>query len=294
MNLPAWKELVRWLSEALVYPLISIRAYELTLSDLMTVGLILLGARLLVRVARRLLYRRLAQGEEQPTGKVFALAQFAKYAINMLAVLFALRAVGIDITLLIAGSTALFVGVGLGLQQTFNDFASGVILLFEGHLQVDDVIKIENYVGRVTKVGLRTSRVRTREGFMVTIPNSKLVTSSVINLSHQQSASRFSFEVRLAYGSDLERAKELLVAEAARHPEVLPNPAPFVWLLDFAESGVLLGVFIWTEDSFLVDRTLSDLRFAAEAKLRAEGFHIPYATQELYVRSALEVKRGEG
>ena len=291
MNLPSWSVLIELLERALIQPLISIRSYELTLTDLLTVGLVLLGARLLVRGVRRLIYRRLAATDEQPVGKVYALAQFAKYAINTLAVLFALRAVGIDITLLIAGSTALFVGVGLGLQQTFNDFASGVILLFEGNLQVDDVIQIDGFVGRVTKVGLRTSRLHTREGFVITLPNSKLVVNNVISLSHQQSLARFSMQVRLAYGSDLVLAERLLLEVAANHPAVQADPAPFVWLQDFGPAGLVLGLFIWTDDSFAVDRTLSDLRFAAESALRQAGFHIPYSTQELIVRAPIDVRR---
>ncbi len=284
MNLPSWRELIGLLGQVLSQPLISVRSYELTLADLLTVALVLIGARLLVRGVRRLIYRRLAAGVEQPAGKVYALAQFAKYTINTLAILLALRSIGIDITLLIAGSTALFVGVGLGLQQTFNDFASGVILLFEGNLQVDDVIQIDGFVGRVTKVGLRTSRLLTREGFLITLPNSKLVVNNVITLSHQQSPARFSIQVRLAYGSDLKRAENLLLELATAHPEVQAQPAPFVWLQDFGPAGLVLGLFIWSNDSFGVERTLSDLRFAAEAALRAEGFHIPYATHELLLR----------
>jgi len=293
MNLPEWKELAEWLYAVLELPLLSMRKFHFNLGDVLTIVVIILVARLLVRLTRIVIYRRLAPGEKQATGKVYAISQFAKYAIYMLAFLTGLRTAGLDITLLIAGSTALFVGIGLGLQQTFNDFASGVILLFEGNLQVDDVIQIEGMIGKVTKVGLRTSRVRTRDGFLITVPNSKLVVSNVINLSHQLTESRFEVRIRLAYGSDLHHARELMLSVASQHPLVLAEPAPYVWLLDFAESGLVLALYIWTQDSFAAERTMSDLRYGVEEILRKAGFHIPYYQQEIFLRTPLDLGKRE-
>jgi len=120
----------------------------------------------------------------------YSLFKIIKYILWIVSVLFMMQTLGISITVLLAGSAALLVGIGLGLQQTFNDFISGIILLIEGSTRIDDVLEIDGEVVKIQEIGIRTSKGLTRDDIVVIIPNSAITTSKVINWSHQSKKTR--------------------------------------------------------------------------------------------------------
>lgn len=277
----AFEEVVAFLAE----PFFSYQKISLSFMDLLIFSLVLVAANFLSRLAKRIISRRFKNEGAESQGKVFAIIQFTKYAIFVLAILIGLNSIGIDLTLLIAGSTALFVGLGFGLQHTFNDLVSGVILLFEGDLQVTDVVQVDNLVGKVQRIGLRTSQVLTREGYLIIVPNSKLVSNNVINWSHQKTETRFDVSVGVKYGSDVQLVKEQLLDCARNHPDILHTPAPFVRFLDFGNSSLDFGLYFWTQESFIVENIKSDLRFSIDAAFRANGITIPFPQRDLHFKT---------
>jgi len=219
-------------------------------------------------------------------GTQFAINQLLKYVIYVLAIIIAIENLGFHMTVIWGGLAALLVGIGLGLQQTFNDFFSGLILLFERSVEVGDVLEIEGLVGTVKRIGLRASLVETRENFSVIVPNSKLVTQNVINWSHFDNKVRFKISIGVAYGSDAEKVKKVLIETAKKNPYLIDYPPPFVRLTDFADSSMQFELHFWSRNFIIIEDVRSDLRFAINQAFNENGIHIPFPQRDIWIRKA--------
>lgn len=185
---------------------------------------------------------------------------------------------------MLAGSAALLVGLGFGIQQIFNDLVSGIILLFEGNLKVGEIIQLENdIVGKVTMIGLRTSKIRTRDDITMIIPNSKFISDKVINWSQDQSTTRFQVEVGVAYGSDVELVTRLLLESAKENQAVETKPEPFVRFSDFGESSLNFQLLFWTNESFRCENVKSKLRYTIDRKFRENNVQIPFPQRDVHL-----------
>lgn len=119
-------------------------------------------------------------------GNIYALFQIIKYVIWIISILLTLETLGLKLNALLAGSAALLVGIGLGLQNTFINFIAGIILLFEGSIKVEDILEVDGQVVRILKIGLRTSKAINRDDIVIILPNSLMTSNKVINWSHQE------------------------------------------------------------------------------------------------------------
>lgn len=230
--------------------------------------LALYGIAVVLRILE-IVYTRHALSKGLDRGKTRTVFQIMKYFIWLISVLLILDSIGISINMLIAGSAALLVGLGFGIQELFNDFVSGLVLLFEGSIKVDDVIEIESgLIGRVTEVGLRTSKIRTRDNIIVFLPNHKLINDKLINWSYNESKTRFSVEIGVAYGSDLKLVERLLKACADECEEVINKEDTLVFFTNFGDSSLDFKLLFWIDDVFRIEHIRSKLRFAIDAKFR--------------------------
>ncbi|MDX1667216.1 MAG: mechanosensitive ion channel, partial [Saprospiraceae bacterium] len=200
------------------------RTFPIRISNLLIALTILLMARFLTWLFVQLMLYPYYRQKEINVGSQYAINQLVKYLVYIIALLFALQSLGLNITLLLGGAAALLIGVGLGLQQTFNDFFSGILLLFERSVEVGDIVEMEGLVGTVKQIGLRTSLVETRNNIVVIVPNSMLTTDKVINWSHNDDRARFFVGVGVAYGSDTDLIKGLLEQVANDNEKVLKFP----------------------------------------------------------------------
>ncbi|MBT6234928.1 mechanosensitive ion channel [Bacteroidia bacterium] len=218
------------------------------------------------------------------TGREFAITRIIKYLLVVIFVFISLVSLKINqaaFTFL----APLLLGVGLGLQQVANDLVSGFILLVEPSIRVNDVVEVDNIVARVTEIGLRTSKVETRDGIAMIIPNHKLVSEKLVNWSNSDSVTRFSITVGVAYGSDVELVKKLLSENAWKHPKVITNPAPTILFTDFGESSLDFQLVFWSSQLFIIEQVKSDLRYMIDADFRANGIEIPFPQRDLHVKS---------
>jgi len=190
-----------------------------------------------------------------------------------------------DMSLIYGGAAALLVGVGLGLQQTFNDFFSGLVLLFERSVMVGDILEIDGKVGRVLKIGLRASRIETRDSVSMLVPNSKLVNEAVVNWTHYDNIVRFQTDVNVAYGSDGVVVKGLLLQAAANVKDILEKPEPFVRLNDFGDNGLLFTVYFFTDKVMTAENVRSEVRFEVEQLFRKNNIVIPFPQRVLHTVS---------
>ena len=179
----------------------------------------------------------------------------------------------------------MLVGLGFGLQQIFNDFVSGLILLFEGTIKVGEVVEVEGIVGRVIRIGLRTSELETRDNIMMLIPNSMFTSEKVINWSHNLQFTRFRVKIGVAYGSDTKLVKNVLLACADEHTFITKKPQPRVRFREFGDSSLNFELLFFSDNMFRIESVKSDIRFMIDQKFRANDIQIPFPQRDLHIIS---------
>ncbi len=264
----------------LEYQLFSVGTYTFTLAELLGLVLVWTLTTLLLRTIRRVINRgggRLLNISDK--GRRMSLYLLAKYFIWTVAVAVMFEVVGIQVSVLLAGSAALLVGLGLGIQQIFKDIVSGVFLLFEGTIEIGDVLELDGKIGRVEEINLRTSKLLTRDGHTMIVPNHKFITENVQNWTHQNAQpSSFRVQVRVGHDANAPQLTDILQQVAQAHPDVInndPERKPQVRLSDFMEKCTLYELKFWTEKKFDAEQVQSELRFAIQAQLVAQGVPFP-------------------
>ena len=265
--------------------LFKIDNYGLSVYHVLYLALFYIGARIFLWAIRKALQRRW-RNKELDKGSEYALMQIISYIVWIIIIVLALESIGVKVTILIAGSAALLVGVGLGLQQTFNDIVSGIILLIEGSIKVGDILDLSGDVVKVRRIGLRTSVVENRSEIIIILPNSKIVTDQVINWSHNHKTARFKVTVGVAYGTDPDLVMTLLAESARDHPKVIKDRAPFTRLIDFGNSSVDYEVHFWCSDLFGVEQIKSDIRRNIAKKFEKSGVVIPFPQRDLHLKTS--------
>jgi small-conductance mechanosensitive channel len=258
--------------------------YAFRASNILFAVLAVLLARLITWLAIHLFLVDFYRRRKLNIGSQYAINQLVVYFIYFITGLIALHVLGVDITVIAGGTVALLVGVGIGLQQTFNDFFSGMLLLFERSVEVGDVVEIEGLVGKVRRIGLRTSIVQTQDNRTVIVPNSKLVIDNVTNWSHGDDVARFFVTVGVGYESDVELVKKLLIQAAQQHPKILSSPEINVLLKEFADSALIFEVHFWSEEFMRIEDVQSDLRFAIMRLFNENKISIPYPQQDIWIK----------
>lgn len=241
----------------------------------------------LVRIVQWILKKAILQNRsiKEDVGSRYAVYQLVKYVIWIIAIVIGLDIVGIKITVFLAGSAALLVGIGLGLQQTFNDIVSGVILLSERSIQVDDILQLDNDIVKIQKIGLRTSLCLNRDDISIIIPNSLISNNKVINWSHQDKKARFKINVGVAYGSDAELVISLLKQCALEHPEVNNAETIDARLVDFGNSSINFQLLFYSSNIFRIEKVKSEIRLLINKKFTENKITIPFPQLDLYVKS---------
>ncbi len=217
-------------------------------------------------------------------GSQFAINRLLTYFVYVVGTLLVIQGLGFNLVAIWTGAAALLVGIGIGLQQTFNDLICGVIILFERSVKVGDVVEITGHqVGTIRKIGTRTSIVETRDDIMIFVPNSKLIGENVTNWSQVERTARFHVQVGVAYHEDPELVRKVLLEVALEHPKVLKSPRPSVRLLNFGDSSLDFDLLFWSRDLLRIEDTKSDIRFAINAAFKKAGIEIPFPQRQLWL-----------
>lgn len=282
------------LKEILGFKLLEINETSLEVLDILVVIVILVITKFLL-VSVKSIINRLVKTKTLDERNKESVWLLIKYFVWVISIVLCLEAVGFDITLLLAGSAALLVGLGLGLQQIFSDIVSGIFLLVEGTVKIGDIMEVDGIVGRVTQINLRTSEILTRDGIMIIVPNHKFITENVVNWSHNAFLTRFDIKVGVAYGSDPEQVKRILTECAEEHSDVNTTAhKPIVRLTNFGDSSLDFQLLFWSSNGFLIENTKSELRFMVVKKFREEGVEIPFPQRDLHVKDgALSIRKDE-
>lgn len=256
--------------------------------DLINIMVVFVLARALVWYFKRW-FKRLSEEKKVKVdkGRTFAISQIFSYIVYILAVLLALTSLKIDINLIIASTAGLFVGIGLALQHSFDDIISGVIILFDGTLEIDDMVEIStlHLEGKVKEIKLRTTVVETLDNITVIVPNSQITKTNVVNWTYNDRETRFKINVGVAYGSDLSLVRKALLTSADSHGKVLRKPAPIVRFVDFGTSSLDFELLFWTRNEVDIYNIKSDLRFKIDAEFRRHRISIPFPQRDIHVVS---------
>ena len=212
------------------------KAIDLTIGLLLLLTVTLVVTKFLLKWMRHLFTRKMQQEDKQKFASVF---KFTNYVIYLITVLVTLSAAGVDITLVITASAALFVGLGLALQELFKDILGGIFIIVDKSLQVGDVVEVDGKVGKVFEIKLRTTRAITRDDKVLILPNHKFISDIVYNYTQNHRTTREKVSVGVAYGSDVDLVTKILEEVAHTQKQVLKNPKPFVLFEDFGDSALM-------------------------------------------------------
>jgi len=268
----------------LEFELLHFNDYSLTVFKIISVISIFLFTTILLKLIRKVLFRK-DKFKKFDEGNLYAIFQMIKYLIWVIAIGLMLESIGIKLTLFLAGSAALLVGIGLGLQQTFNDIISGIILLSERSTKIGDILEIDEDIIKIQKIGLRVSEGLNRDDISIIIPNSFITTNKVINWSHQAKRTRFRIFVGVAYGSDVDLVIETLKESAFEHPEITEKAFINARFINFGNSSLDFELLFFSNNIFRIENVKSDIRRIINRKFIDNNIQIPFPQMDLHLKS---------
>ena len=234
-----------------------------------------------ILVGVRILYTR--RMSESDTLKFKSIFKFIKYIAYVIVVFAVLSVAGVNVTPFLAASAALLVGVGLALQELFQDIIGGIFIIVDKSLLVGDVIEVNGKVGRVIEIKLRTTRAITRDDKIVVIPNHKFISEIIINYTQNHKTTRESVKIGVAYGSDVKKVEALLLQSVTQQSGVLKKPKPFVLFDDFGDSALQFSVLFFITDSFSDPKIKSEIRFTIDQLFRENNISIPFPQRDVHI-----------
>ncbi|MFC4636325.1 mechanosensitive ion channel family protein [Dokdonia ponticola] len=270
-------------NQILDYELLTFGNHTLKVFQVVSILLIIIGTKILLWIIKKALFRNY-KFSKIDRGSKYAIFQIIKYVVWVMAIALLLESIGVKVTLLLAGSAALLVGVGLGLQQTFNDVISGIILLSERSIKVGDVLEIDDDVVKIESIGLRTSKAMNRDDISIIIPNSLITTSKVINWSHQSQQTRFKIDVGVAYGSDVDLVIKILEESAFEHSSIQDRNLVEARLLSFGTSSLDFQLLFFSANVFRVERIKSDIRKIINKRFIENNIIIAFPQLDVHVK----------
>ena len=247
-------------------------------------GLVLIFTYALVRIWKWLFQKKFLSRSGMAQGLQESITTISGYIIWAIGLLIALHAFGLNTASLAVAFGALGIGIGFGLQNIVNNFISGIILLFERPIQVGDDVEVNGTWARVRKINVRSTVVQTYDNASLIIPNADLISNQVTNWSFKDKRIRRKISVGVAYGSDVELVRTILLQIAGDVPNVLRYPIPDVIFTDFGDSALIFVLRLWTDlDNMLVVDT--NVRFKIDKKFRENNIEISFPQRDIHIRS---------
>ena len=287
LALPVWG--VEWtdLWALLRGAMLGFQVGEITISPMEIALAILFFAAILslTRVLQRTLDTRVFPQTKFDIGVRDSLRTFTGYVGLVIGVLVALSTAGLNLSNLAIVAGALSVGIGFGLQAIVNNFVSGLILLFERPMKVGDWVVIGQHQGFIKRVRVRSTEIETFDQSSVIVPNSDFISQPIINWTHTNRVCRVIVPVHVAYGTDTQQVRDILLQAAREHPYVLRMPEAHVLFMSFGESAMHFELRVFSRDTDYFLALGSELRFAIDQKFREAGIVIPFPQRDLHIRS---------
>src|SRR5256885_6558978 len=237
---------------------------------------------------KRFLFNRLLAQSGLDRSLQYAIAQVVSNIVLVVGIFIVLENTGIHLAALTVFAGAVGVGVGFGLQNIASNFISGLVILAERPITIGDRVEVAGIVGRVQQIRARSTVIMTSDNIAMIVPNSKFIDSPVTNWHYGDPRVRFRLPVGVAYGSDVNKVREALIAAAREHSATLKDPEPTAYLEKFGDSTIDFELVAWTlEMSYQPRRFRSDLNYLIYKHLTAAGIEIPYPQRDLHIRDGV-------
>ncbi len=263
-------------------------ASETTLGSVLSFFLMLVAGYVIASAIRFLLREELLNRLHMGRGLPDLIASTVYYLLLLFVFLIAVKAGGVELNKFTLLTGALGVGFGFGMQNIINNFVSGLILQFERPIHINDVLEVEGYTGRVTRIGVRSSTLQTPQGAEVIIPNGNLISGKVVNWTLSESMRRAELAVGVAYGTDPKIVLKFLLDAANKHESVLTDPAPMGYFIGFGDSALNFELHFWVMQDSNWYRVRSEIAMTVMKSLDDAGIEIPFPQRDLHLRSVPE------
>jgi potassium-dependent mechanosensitive channel len=265
-------------------PILTLGQGEYSVVNLLVLATMLVVLVVFSKTVTNALKSRLLRFPGVNRGAQEAIAVLLRYSLIFMGSLVLLQIWGLDISSLAIFASALSVGIGFGLQDIAKNFGSGLVLVFERPIQVGDFVEVGTFQGNVERIGARSTLIRTLDQISIIVPNSRFLEQEVINWSHDNPVSRIHLPVGVAYHSDIDLVRSLLLESAKGHPRVLSTPPAQVFFKGFGDSSLNFELLVWTAEPSRQVLLRSELYFRMEALLRQNEVEIPFPQRDLHVR----------
>ncbi len=273
------QNILRAIRDFMSYNLFDSEKINITVATMLAIVIALVLATYLLKWIHKVVTAKLPEADKNRFVSIFV---FLKYLLYILIVVTVLSSSGVNLTVLLTASAALFVGLGFALQYLFQDIISGILMIMDQSLRVGDIIEVDNKVGRVFEIRLRTTRAITRDDKVIVIPNHIFLTNLIYNYTQNHNTTRESVKVGVAYGSDVALVTELLLQCVAAQKDVLNSPEPFVLFEDFGDSALLFSVNFFIMDSFSDPKLKSRIRYIIDSRFRENNVTIPFPQRDVH------------
>ncbi|WP_394750491.1 mechanosensitive ion channel family protein [Spongiimicrobium salis] len=274
------QDILSAIKDFLNYKILDNENVHITVGTFLTIIIAIILVTYILRLVRKLITIKLPQEDKNKFESIFG---FLKYLFYVIAIVIILQSSGVDLTVLLTASAALFVGLGFALQYLFQDIISGILIILDQSLHVGDIIEVEHKVGRVFEIRLRTTRALTRDDKVIVIPNHKFLTDTIYNYTQNHKTTREAVRVGVAYESDVELVTRILEEIVSEQQGVLKKPKPFVLFEDFGDFALNFAVCFYTTDSYGDPLIKSEIRYKINAKFKEEGIKIPFPQREVNI-----------
>jgi small-conductance mechanosensitive channel len=228
-----------------------------------------------------------------PKGVPAILSVVIRYFIIAFSIILSLSYLGIDLGSFNLMAGALGLGIGFGLQNIIANFISGLILIFERPIQQEDVVEVGALLGKVRKIGVRSSRIRTFNGAEVVVPNSNLISNEVINWTLSDSVKRMEIKIGTAYGSSMKQVIDVIYKAATENEHTLKDPEPLALFEEFGDSSLNFRLLYWVPVELAI-QSKSEVSIAIYDTLAEQNITIPFPQRDMNFRKEdLQLIRGE-
>jgi small-conductance mechanosensitive channel len=257
---------------------------QISFLDVAVAILIVLLTHTVVIIWKALLREKILARREMEPGLKDSITTITGYIGWVIGIVIVFRVIGVSAASLAVLFGAVGIGIGFGLQNIFNNFLSGIILLFERPIQVGDVVEINGVWGAVTKINVRATQVKTYDNADLIIPNADFISNQLTNWSFKDARVRRTITVGVAYGSDISLVRETLYEIAANNSGVYRRPQPDVLFTEFGESALIFQLRVWAHINYFLN-VETEIRFEITEKFRELGIHIPFPQRDVYLKA---------
>jgi small-conductance mechanosensitive channel len=277
------------LKEILEFNLFPIGKFELKVFHLLFSLGYFIGVYFFLRIVKLSIYKV----NSFDAAKKFSIYKLTKYVIWIFAIVTGLQMLSINMTIILGGLGALLVGFGLGMQNLFSDYISGVIILVDSSIKFGDIIEVNGIICKVVSIKLRTTTVFTRDDRYIILPNTDLTRNPVINWTNNTTTCRFDVGVGVDYKSDVALVMRLMEETTAKIEKIKTDPKPIVRFSDFGNSSLDFNIFFWSDELFRIETIKSEYRVKLFQAFAENNISIPFPQRVLHFPNTVEASNKE-